>query len=93
MERFRSGMEVINAGAPVANPVVTAECFGREFPFLHAASIVVRPSADLTATEICIAHPAFAVGLFLGLSAESARDVARWLIAAAAEVDRAGIPS
>lgn len=93
MDRDQPEIEVILAGAPTAKPVVTAECFGREVPFLHAASIVVRPSADRATAEICIAHPEFAVGLFMGLSAESARDVARWLVAAAAEVDRAGIPS
>ena len=79
-------VEHLRAGDPLAPPVVSVDMFGRTYPLMHGAGTFVgtEPGGYVL---LGIGHHEMNAGMFMGLSADSARAVATWLLASADELD------
>lgn len=79
--------EIIIGGTPDIESVITLPMFGRDYPLMHGAAAYVAQDAGGSAVLVAIGHPDLKAGLFLAFSADQARSVAAWLLAASAAVD------
>lgn len=75
--------EFIEGGPPTFPPVITVEMFGREFPLMHGATVLVQPVEEFDGIILALGHPQMEAGLFLGVSPDLARNIAAWLLNAA----------
>lgn len=82
-------MEHVDGGKPLAPAAITLPMFGRDYPLAHGAAVLVICDAERRCATLAIGHPDFHAGLFMGLSPDGARNVARWLLESADELDRA----
>lgn len=78
--------EIITAGEPGGDPIISLPMFGREYPLMHGGAIFVGSNGD-SYLSVAIGHPELRAGLYMGLSPEQARSVAAWLLAGAAALD------
>ena len=79
--------EVIDDGQPVAPPTISIDLFGRQYPLMHGAASYVASAPEVGSVILAIGHPGFTAGFYMGLSANSARTTAAWLLSAADDLD------